>query len=221
MQTLITAAEAVRYTPVNADFPTAKLCQQIPAEELNAFVQYIGFDFYERLKADLIDYSAAPAWIPGDSYADGDKVVYGGIVYESLIAANTQPIGDPLNLTAWKEADKFNTACFNDLWIKGFLREFLAFTVVGNVLPHVTYPTGSIGTIQKFDDQTGIKTVENPNYGKVVESLHRDRMVRLQLVVKYIQDNSATCDFSGSLYSSDCDPVIIEPRMTRRTFFRH
>lgn len=221
MRTLITAAEVVRYTPVASDFPTAKLCQQIPAEELNAFVDHIGYDFYLKLQDDLVNYDGVAAWDPGATYADGALVMNDGIVYESIIAGNTEPIGDPLNLSAWKEADKFTTACFNSLWVDGFLREFLAFTMVASVLPHVTYPTGSIGTVQKYEDQTGVKTVSDPGYGKIVSEIQRGRSVRLKLVAKYMTDHGADCDYTGSLYGSICAPALMNPPRARRTFYKH
>jgi hypothetical protein len=221
MTTLITAAEAVRHAPVNADFPTAKLCNQIPAEEINLFVDHIGYDFYERLLADLVDYSGVDAWDSGDTYAEGDLVMQEGIVYESLADGNTEPIGDPLNLSAWKEADKFTTTCFNSLWVDGFLREVLAFTVVAAVLPHVTYPTGSIGTVEKYEDNTGVKTVSNPNYSKVVGELQRGKAIRLKLLAKYMSDHSTGCDYSGALYGAACENVNVNPGRTRKTFYRY
>ena len=219
MITLITAAEAVRYAPVKSDFPTSMLCQQIPAEELNAFIDHIGKDFYDRLKADLVDYNGTDLWSPSATYADGDLVVHEGIVYESLIANNEEPIGDPLNLNAWKEADKFTTQCFNLLWVDGFLREFLAFTMIASVLPHVTYQTGSIGTVQKYEDATGVKTVSDPGFGKIVNEIQRGKTIRLSLLAQYMIDHGSECDYSGAL-GSLCNVVYTNPPRVRRTFYK-
>lgn len=221
MTTLITAAEAVRHAPVNADFPASKLCALIPAEEQNLFLDHIGYDFYEVLIADLVDYSGVDEWDSTATYADGDLVMFQGIVYESLVAGNTEPIGDPLNLSAWKEADKFTTACYNALWVDGFLREVLAYSVIAAVLPHVTYPTGSIGTVEKYEDTTGVKTVSNPNYSKVAGQLERAKAMRLRLLAKYMNDNADTCDYTGSLYGSACDQINVNPGRTRKTFYKY
>ena len=221
MTTLINAAEVVRLAPVGSDFPTAKLCGLIPAEEVNLFVDHIGYDFYAVLLADLMDYASVAAWVPGDTYAVGDKAMFEGIVYESVVADNTEPIGDPLNLDAWKEADKFTTACYNDLWRDGFLREALAYTMLAAILPHVTYPTGSIGTVEKYEDKTGVKTVSNPNYAKVSGEVQRARALRLKLLAKYMSDHAGTCAYTGSLYGVGCDNVTVNPGRARRTFYKY
>lgn len=220
MTTLITAAEAIRHTPVGADFPTAKLCQEIPAEELAIFVEKIGFDFYERLRADLVDYSAAPVWDADTTYAAGDFATLDGIVYESLADGNTEPIGDPLNANAWKEAPKFATDCFNSLWVDGFMRDYLAYSVVSAVLPHVTFPTGNIGTVQKMDDRTGIQTVNHPNYAKVIDSLSRGKALRFRLMAKHFQDHSGECDFSGTLGGELCGAITETGVRVRKTFYK-
>lgn len=221
MTTLITAAEAVRHAPVNADFPAAKLCAVIPAEEQNLFLDHIGYDFYEILIADLVDYSGTAEWDSGATYGAGDLVMFGGIVYESLAGGNTEPIGDPLNLSAWKEADKFETACYNSLWLSGFLREAIAYSVIAAALPHVTYPTGSIGTVEKYEDMTGVRTVSNPNYSKVAGDLQRARAMRLRLLAKYMSANAGTCAYPGSLYGAACENVNVNPGRTRKTFYRY
>jgi len=221
MNTLITAAECVRHAPVSADFPVAKLCNLIPAEEQNLFVDHIGYDFYLALIADLVDYSGTVEWDPTATYAAGDLVMFGGIVYESLAAGNTEPIGDPLNTDAWKEADKFTTDCYNSLWIDGFLREALAYSAIAAALPHVTYPTGSIGTVEKYEDNTGVKTVSNPNYSKVAGELQRGKAMRLRLLAKYMSDHSADCDYTGSLYGASCENVSVNPGRTRKTFYKY
>jgi hypothetical protein len=114
---------------VSNDFPASQLFGQIEAEERLLFIEYVGEDFYIRLLADLVDYSGVGQW-DGGPYDQGDHAMDAGIVYTSLTADNEEPIGDPLNAQAWKEADKFATPCFNDLWTRGFLRDFLAVSVV-------------------------------------------------------------------------------------------
>lgn len=219
MKTLISPAEAVRFSPVGNDFPVSQLYGQIKAEEWLVFIQHIGEDFYDRLLADLVDYAGVSEW-DGGPYAAGDHAMDAGIVYTSLVSDNTEPIGDPLNTSAWKEAYKFTTACFNDLWVNGFLRELLAYSVVLPAVTHVTYPTGAAGTVQKYEDMTGVRTAANPNYGKVVDELQRGKHNRLRLVAKYISDHAGECDFNGTLYGPNCGNVSVGPGRTRRTFYR-
>jgi hypothetical protein len=219
MTTIITPAEAIRFSPVDNDFPVSRLYGQIKAEEWLVFVEHIGEDFYTRLLADLVDYSGVDQW-NGGPYAVGAHAMDAGMVYTSLIADNTEPIGDPLNASAWKEADKFSTACFNDLWTKGFLREYLAYTVILPAVAHATYPVGAAGMVQKYEDATGIRSAANPNYGKVIDELQRGKHMRLSLLSKYMSDNAGTCDFSGSLFAAGCGIVNAGPGRTRRTFYR-
>lgn len=218
MKTLITPAEAVRLSPVSNDFPVSQLYAQIRAEEWLLFVEHIGEDFYARLIADMKNYDGVEEW-NGGPYALGGYAMDGGMIYESLSAGNAEPIGDPLNESAWKEADKFNTACFNALWVNGFLREFLAFSVILPAVTHVTFPTGAAGTVQKYEDQTGIRTAANPNYSRVIDQLQRGKHVRLQLLKKYMIDNAASCDFSGA-FCALSPSAGSNPGRVRRTFYR-
>lgn len=220
MTTLISPAEAIRHSPVSNDFPASQLYGQIKAEEWNLFVTHIGEDFYLKLIADLIDYSGTPEWDGVGPYAAGDNVRESGMVFTSLIDANTEPIGDPLNQSAWKEADKFNTACYNSLWFDGFLRDFLAYAVILPCVTYVTYPTGAAGIVQKYEDMTGIKAAENPNYGKVIDELQRGKHLRLRLLSKYIADNAGSCDFAGTLIGVNCGAYSADPGRARRTFYR-
>ncbi|MDV7391610.1 hypothetical protein RZS08_09670, partial [Arthrospira platensis SPKY1] len=168
---------------------------QVKAEEWLLFIQHIGEDFYDLLLADMVEYGDLDQW-DGGPYAAGDHVMEQGMIFTSLVDDNTSEIGDPLNAASWKEANKFTTACYNDLWTKGFLRELLAYSVILPAVTHVTYPTGAAGTVQKYEDMTGIRTAANPNYAKVIDELQRGKNMRLRLVAKYIADNSGTCNFS-------------------------
>lgn len=216
---LITPAEVVRYSPVSNDFPLSQLYGQVKAEEWLLFIQYIGEDFYELLLADLVDYSSVPQW-DGGPYAAGDHVMEQGMIFTSLIDANETEIGDPLNEAAWKEADKFTTACYNSLWTTGFLRELLAYAVILPAVTHTTYPTGAAGTVQKYEDMTGIRTAANPNYAKVIDELQRGKNMRLRLVAKYISDNSEGCNFSGTLYGANCNTLGAGAGRARKIFYR-
>lgn len=218
-KTLISPAEAIRFSPVGADFPASQVFGQIRAEELDLFVEYIGEDFYYRLVADLVEYSGTPEW-NGGPYAKGENVMEAGVVYTSLVADNEEPIGDPLNASAWKEADKFATPCFNSLWVDGFLREFLAYSVILASLPFATYPTGALGPVEKYEDATGVRTAGNPNYSKIVDQLERGKHQRLRLVLKYMTDNAVGCDFTGAFCVSTSFGGVPTPGRTRRTFYR-
>ena len=219
MRTLITPAEAIRYSPVGSDFPVSQLFGQIKAEEWLLFVEFIGEDFYDLLVADMVDYSGIDEW-DGGPYAIGDNVMDAGIVYTSLTAANSEGIGDPLNALAWKEADKFTTACYNLLWVDGFLKEFLAFSVIIPCVGHVTYPTGQAGTVQRIDEGTGMRTASGSTYSTIIDALQRGKHMRLKLLLKYMSENAAGCDFSGAFCASAGISGATNPGRTRRTFYR-
>jgi len=198
---------------VDNDFPLAAVGDHIVVEETAAMCDLFGFDFYETLKSDLVDYTGTPQWDPGTTYDLGDIVTDCGMVFESLTASNDLP---PEDAAGWKEADKFNTACYNLLWPN--LRGFLAYTVIRPALVHVTYKTGAAGATEKYEDPTGIRTVGNPGYARLSDEVDRGRVTRMRLLVDYVKREKDNCDFSGVLFL-DCETPVQSGR-TRKVFYR-
>jgi hypothetical protein len=216
--TIITAAEAIRYSPVENSFPESSVDDHIGLEEENALIELLGEDFYNILIADLIDYSGTAEYDPDTTYSNGNKVVYEGRVFESLADSNTTLIGDPLDTSKWKEADKFTTECYNDLYFKGHLRTYLSCLVIIQAVPHVTFKTGASGVIEKRDDKTSIRTAQNQNYSQVLDALYRRKEIAKKAMIRHIENNQKICDFSKVKFI-DCYTLEM-PKRGRKTFYR-
>lgn len=104
----------------------------------------LGASLYDAMLADLIDYSAAPAWASGGSYALNDKVVYQGIVYNSLTGSNTS---EPPAKGSWEPAAKFADENFEALWCL-FLGRYLALHVVAVTIPTQAVRLSGSGVVQ-------------------------------------------------------------------------
>jgi len=199
---------------VDNDFPLEAIGEHIEVEETAAMCDVFGFDFYEALKSDLVDYAGTPQWDPSATYSSGDIVTDCGMVFESLIDSNELP---PEDKAGWKEADKFNTACYNSLW--PHLRAWLAYTVVRPALVHVTYKAGAAGATEKYEDKTGIRTVGNPGYARLSDEVERGRTIRLRLLIDYVKREKDNCDFSGVPFL-DCETAASQVKRQRKVFYR-
>lgn len=143
-QTLLTEEDVIQLSKVpKQEFPRTDLGDIYQVERTERRVT-IGASLYDSMLADLADYSAAPAWASGSSHDTGDHVVYEGVVYTSLVDANTS---EPPTRGKWKKARKFTTDEYEDLWCL-FLGRYLALHVIASTIPKQAVKLTGSGVIQ-------------------------------------------------------------------------
>lgn len=215
MMALITAWEVIRYSPASDKFPPGEVEPHIFQTEFAFARKYFGITLYNVLVAALVDYGKPDEWDATATYDADDIVVYFGSVLKSLVGSNTtNPCED--DGTKWAVAEKFSTACYEDLW-NIHLRDYLAFLVMSTALDYSTYKITAKGAIEFFDDESGIRTAGYKSFSNLKTKLIHDAEERLENMKCYMEDSS--CDFSDALFL--CDDTKTFRRRTRRFIFKH
>lgn len=99
-------------------------------------IEIVGWDNYQAMLNDMIDYSAVAAWSDEAVYVQGNMVKYDGIIYvadENITNNNT-----PNDCSQWSQAPVFDTDCYNTIWIEGGLRKIIAWYIFAVAAP--SYP---------------------------------------------------------------------------------
>lgn len=225
MRTLITAWEAVKYGPVQKEFPTAYICNHIKRTELKLFRKcYLGIDLYNKMIEDLVPIDNAVEYDAEETYSKEQLICYEGCILESLIDDNqTHPDDDQDLNPHWKIADKFKSACYQDLW-DCHLKYWLALEIIFTSIRYATYQAGAKGLVKVFNDQTGIQTVDNKAFGEFKKELKHDANDQLEVMFDWMveKQNSGECDFSSIPKVADacgCKDDCIVPRKRRRRRF--
>ena len=131
LNTLITAREVVRFSPDNLHGDVDAKCVYLHLKEQKLFRKCLGWDFYEALLADKIEYQAGDwsVFLEGQSYNEGDIVLFYDCLF--IAAQNTDGSQKPVQNSAfWNIAPKFNNSNYEYLWTV-YLRYLLAFEVLG------------------------------------------------------------------------------------------
>lgn len=158
--TLLQPIEIVKNTGIQGDIPLCAL-HLIFQTEYTEFRKCLGVAFYEQLKADLT-VNVYTNYKAGQTYNLGDKVSVQGIIYEAL-KTTTNSIAVK---TDWKLVDKFQTACFNELWCM-FLANYLAWRVLREHQPYLDNLVGEIKSEEAYNrqiiaiDNSANKTFQN------------------------------------------------------------
>jgi len=218
MTNLITAAEVVKYGPVDRNYPTEALCTHIPRVELLEFSKcYMGIEFYDKLRDDLVDISSAKGFVEG-TYNTGDMIVYKSLVYESTIDGQTVNPQD--SLANWTLTKKFTTPKYNDLWDNG-LKNWLAYAVIYTSIRYNTYKAGSKGLVKTTGDDTGIATVNEREFSSFKSELLNDVEQWLKVIYDYMvritNDKDTTVTYSNIEEISNACGTCVKPSLRTRS----
>lgn len=216
--TLLTAEEAVKYSPSDEHLSGSKLSHYIRSQEEHLFNTRFGWGFYELLRNDRYSYALRTAGLPADDgngsryfyYEDdsrtdivtGDFVLSEDVVYKAINDIATAGIS-VANIDYYQRADRFQTACHNTLW-NNYLRVVLATSVVRASLVSRTFQDTQRGAVKQYKEGES-----KPLSAGEVERLkaeHQDDIERLiSNMERHIKRNSGSC-FSkyGILDTADC-----------------
>ncbi len=219
---IITAGEIVRYNYSSSKLQPALLQPHIKRKEESFANEVLGFDFYEALKADLVDVSGAQGYNGNKIYALGEKVVFYGLTLESLANNNTvNPCEDSAGV-AWAPVQKFNSDCYEALY-NGYLREAFCITVLSAALPHLTYPISSKGLSEWVDDGTGARSAGLDTVSSRAHTLRADAEEVVKNMQAYMNREVAAgrCAFTGSLLvqNDNCEGAADVQRPGSRRFY--
>lgn len=216
MITLITAWEVVKFGPVQKEYPTSDICNHIKRIEHKSFLKcFLGKDFYDDLISDLKDTSTCEAFNIDSTYALDDLILYEGCVLQSTIDNNTTHPDE--SDSDWKIADKFNTACYQELW-ECHLRYWLSLLIIHDTIRYTTHKAGAKGVVKVLtDDFVSVNEKELYSFKKEVRLDAEDE---LQLMYDYmlsIAKTDGTKFMNVQKIASVCgEETCLPPRKTRR-----
>lgn len=154
-KTILQPNDVLRFTQVSKEFPVCSLALIRQVERAEAY-SCIGFPFYERLLADLVDHSGAPQWSKATTYGVGDVVLYNQVYY--VATASSTGIIPSNALNYWDYAPRFTTQAYEDLFIDGALGSYLAHLAVRQSLGFGLISFGANGIVapqgNTFDSPT-------------------------------------------------------------------
>lgn len=159
--TLITSWEVVKYSPESDKFPAAYVGGHIYRKERWVRREILGKDFYDAMLDDMVDFGDPQEWSSETTYASGDYVKYYDTILQSIAADNTV---EPCATNAsgyWVEPDKFETACYNSLWVDGDLRGYLSHLIMADAIVHPTYPAGAKGVTEWIDEGSATQSARS------------------------------------------------------------
>ena len=151
--TIATAAEIVKYGPVNDKYPTEHICNAIYSIECLLFEECFGHEFHETLLSKVTDFSGAEDY-EDKIYNLDEKVYYQGGVYQSLSANNNSL---PNDSNSWIRVKKFNgvdDGKYQKLW-ELHLRHVIAFDVIYSTVRYSTNPAGMHGVTRQTKTEKG------------------------------------------------------------------
>jgi len=165
----------------------------------------LGKDFYDALRADVIDYSAVPYWLEGQAYDTGDVVNYEDQVFASKIDSNTS---EPTVTSDWELASKFTTAANQELWDTVLCR-YLAVAVLKNSIPGIATPASANGVV-KVDGST-FEPAPETSVKRLQEWLEGQYRIARKNLDDFLQENSDEVAYAGYQGFQDdnvCDDVF-------------
>ena len=227
MRTLITSWEAVKYGPVQKEFPTAYICNHIKRVELKLFRKcFLGKVLYDKLIENLVPIDTAKAYDINTTYSKGALICYEGCILESTKDTNsTHPDHSEDLDPCWIFAKKFKSSCYQLLW-ECHLRYWLAFEIIYTSIRYATFPMGALGMVRVNNDQTGIQTVDYKSFASTKKEIKNDANDELENMYEWMieQQKEGTCDFSDSekVKSACADTKCVgpKPRRRRRFYFK-
>lgn len=166
-ESLITTQEVIDNSPVSGTSYPEMRVQVLSIEEEKLFRKCFGWDFYQDLMADKVDYRIDGG---GDeqytnfrettTYSVGDFVLHEGRLYEVTQATTgaQRPSLEYQN-PYFKLAPKFATDEYNFIWER-YLKTILAFTITESSIVYRAYQDTPKGIVKKYDEgQTASATL--------------------------------------------------------------
>lgn len=124
--TLLSPSEVKEFSSISRDFPNCDIMAIGQFEEKLLMNECFLSNFYEDLKADLVDYSSVQTYSNTTAYIVNDKVKLNGAYYVAI--QSVTGIQPPNNLK-WVVGKKFKSDCFNDLfcnYLARYVSEYVA-----------------------------------------------------------------------------------------------
>lgn len=226
MNSLITAYEAVKYSPFRDNYPTANVCNHIKRVEYKLFNKcYLGLDLLDKMRKDLIPLDEAKNYDSSLIYSEGDLVCYDNCVFISVKDNNTTNPDDASGEPCWEIPRKFKSDCYQDLW-ECHLRYWLALEIMYTSIRYGTYQAGSKGLVKIVDDSTGVATVNSKEFSEFKKELKHDADDELENMFDWMvrKHKSKECDFGmvPKVVSMCSDGKCVPPgkRRRRRFYFK-
>lgn len=181
----------------DADLPPCDL-KSILQVELREFRNCLGSLFYETLKKDQVDYSAATAYTAKE-YQIGEVAIYQGTIYEATAASETLPT----DVNNWTKAPKFGTQCYEDLWCL-FLGEFLSWSVVRNRIPFLRAKISGQGINTHFGDH--FNAASDKSYVTLQKAIDNNIAMAFENMDQWMRqhDDAETCFGQYKGIATDC-----------------
>lgn len=200
---LITPNEVKKFSPSDAHDNTSIREVFIQNKEEKLFNIYFGWEFYEALIADKIDYETLPSYV-GDysattAYTAGQTVQFVDELF-TLIVANSTGIA-PTNKVNWTRAKKFTNDDYNFLWER-YLRNILAFNVLYTSVLYSAIQVTAKGVIKtKSDTFDSVSLKELHSYKDGVKLDIEDICYNMDL---FIQRNPLKYPLYKPLIKNEC-----------------
>ena len=164
--TLLTPEEVVMHGPSDDHLSGSKLLPYIRAQEEHLFNTRFGWAFYEQMKSDRYEYRLRGTGDVADDgngrrsffYSDpsrtdivaGDFVLDRDVIYKAIRDVDVDCIGVE-NIDYYQRADRFRTACFQQLWTN-YLRVILATSVVRASVMSRTFKDTQRGAVKQYEE---------------------------------------------------------------------
>jgi hypothetical protein len=201
-QTIITPNEVKKYSPSDIHDDTALAINFIINKEEKLFNNHFGWDFYQALLADIINYETLPAY-KGDysqaaSYTTGDVVQF----VDELYVTNQNVVGvSPQNKTIWSKAPKFANPDFEYIWQR-YLCIILAFNVLYTSVLYKAIQASARGLLKQKDDSFDAASLKEIDTYK--KGLYDDALDAWQNMHLYIERNPSKYHLYKPLQDKNC-----------------
>ena len=161
---------------------------------------------FDELYAAKVEYSSVAKWSAGN-YLEGDLVQFDGVYYKANSGTNQQPGG-----TAWNLADKFSSACMNELWCE-YLGPYLALLVIRKTIPGINLEMSGQGMVKKFGrDFQAADHNDVIRYQKYIDQTVKERY---QLLEYYLRKQTCVT------YTKRCQQCGNDKCVCRKTKHRY
>lgn len=205
-KTIIKASEVVQLATVDPNLAHQLFNKKIFAAEFDALWRpntgLLGKECYKLMLADLIDSSC---YNEETEYQVGDYVELEGVNYESLaINLGVYPIGS----SNWREAGKFQTEAWQDLWDNG-IGSYLANSVIYRAYPAIRVQLDNQGATRKKGDT--YDAADRHDAAITRETFNEEAESYRELAMEFLKENRA--DYTCFKFTDDCgcetkqDPV--------------
>lgn len=230
MKSIMTPWEAVRFGPVEKEYPTSHMERFINIVEAKTFRECLSMELYTMMLEDKKEYSNLPEWSKNEVYDEGDLVIFYGCVIESQLDNNSELPGsdaDPSepDVFSWLPAKKFDSTCLNDFW-EMHLRSYLAFEVSIKSVRKTTHSASAKGIVEHIDMNTGSKSVSRTALIDWKKEVKEDALDLLQEMKYWLIDaykeNDCTVFESIPFVKKSCETgkCNVAAQRSRRMFFR-